>query len=98
MTMVVNSVPVTATGTFTLSTFTGSHFLSGWYFTETGGTDTITVTVRADTAAGNIIEKLTIPTGTSVGEDYGDHPVSVQGAVYVSVTGAGVCQGAIRGR
>ena len=60
--------PVVATGTYTCSTY-GQHYLSGWYFTETGGTNSITVTIRVDSSTGTILEQLTVAAGSSVGED-----------------------------
>lgn len=88
-------VPVTATGLYTMSTY-GQHYLSGWYFTETGAVNPITVVIRQNSSTGTILEDLSISAGKSVGEDYAK-PISAQ-AVHVTVTGSGSCQGHVRGR
>ncbi len=86
---------VVGTGLYTMSTY-GQHYLSGWYFTETGGTNGLTVVVRKDSDTGTILEDLQISAGKSVGEDYGTPQACI--AVHVTITGTGVCQGAVRGR
>lgn len=93
--MIVDAAAVTVTATIDITTFT-NHFLSGFYFTETGGASSITVTIRKDSVAGAILWQATIPASGSIGEDYA-HPVSLK-HVYVAVTGSGTCQGHVRGR
>lgn len=95
--MAIKSVAVTASGV------TGLRYnLKGWYFSETGGTSTFTVTIRVGDAAGPILWKHTIRAGGSVGEDL-DEAIDLRmysgtNDVYVDITGAGTCQGAVRGR
>lgn len=90
--------PVTATGVYTFTAY-NQHFLSGWYFTETGGTNNITVTIRKNgDSTGTILQKLSISAGKSVGEDY-DSPLDTNvNGVHVTVAGSGTCQGAVRGK
>ena len=73
------------------------HFLSGWYFTETGGTGSITVTIRDTDGSGTILEQLQIDASESVGEDYAK-PIDLITNVHVTIAGLGTCQGHVRGR
>ena len=93
--LIVDSAEVTVTATVDITTYT-NHFLSGWFFTETGGANSITITIRKNSAAGQILWKATIPANGSVGEDLA-HPIALK-HVYVAVTGSGACQGHVRGR
>lgn len=94
--LIVNCIAVTATSTNTFTSSAGQRFLSGFFFTETSGTNSITVTIRANSVAGAVVWKCTIPANSSVGEDYA-HPIGMN-AAYVDVSGSGTCQGHVRGR
>lgn len=97
--MALKSVAVTA------SAATGLKFyLSGWYFTNTDSTvsHTITVAIKAVDSSGSILWQITLNGGDSVGETLPE-PIDLRkygstGGCYVSVTGTGTCQGAVRGR
>lgn len=97
--MTVTSVAITGTATTGLV-----HYLKGWYFSETGGVNSFTVTIRVGGAAGPILWQHTITKSASVGEDLGEaidvrsYPTRATDNIYVSITGAGTCQGAVRGR
>lgn len=97
--MTVTSRAVTATGLTGLK-----HYLKGWYFSETGGVNSFTVTIRVGGATGPILWQHTINKSASVGEDLGEaidvlsYPTRVADDIHVTITGAGTCQGAVRGR
>lgn len=87
-----NATPVVVTGTG----LTGLRKLTGFYFTETGGANSVTIVLRRDSAAGAIIWRCDISAGKSTGEDY-DTPEGPFAEVHVTVSGLGTCQGNVRG-
>lgn len=74
----------------TASTQTPVSIMTGWNLSETAGS-TALINLRDGGVGGTIIQRVTLAANESVGEQYGDNPLTlVTGNVYVEVNSGAV--------
>lgn len=90
--MIAETDEFTETGLSSLN-----HLFSGWAITETSETDPIAVTFTDGPTGPKLFPTILVPAGVAVGEDLA-HPIPCHSGLYVTVTGAGTCDGIVRGQ